>query len=93
MCPVALGLERCVVALDADATESNLWLLLVAWLLSSDLCASVLGKIHEDLSVQHTILVQVKNLWPATCLGLLFFALLLLLFFLFVPLLGKFLLP
>ena len=93
MCPIARSLERSMFGLDSNTSESDFWLLLVCWLLSSDLGAGVLGKINEDLSVKHAVFVQVENLWSSALLSLLNLALLDLFFLLFVPLFGKFLLP
>lgn len=93
LCLVARCLELSVLALYTDSTQADLGIVLLIVLLAANFGIAVLLQIEEDLAVEHTILVKVKDLGVSTALGLLNFSFLLLFLLFFVALLGKLLFP
>lgn len=80
-----------MVLLNTNTSETNLRLL--ASSLTTNTSLRVLGQVEEDLTVKHTIFVQVEDLGVSRLFGFLNFFLLLFFLLLFCLLLFKFLFP
>ena len=78
--------------MNTDTTKRYLRHIVRVSSLAANFGISVLRKIKEDLTVKHTVLVQVENLRSSTSLGLLDFPLLLSFSSFTLLLLGKFVL-
>lgn len=78
-----------MLSLDANTTESDLRHIVWVLGLAAHFGIRVLREIKENLTIEHTILIQVKNLGPATLLGLLDLRLLLGLLLLTMLLFGE----
>lgn len=65
------GFKHSVALLNTDTAEHNVWLFPLAVSFAADVAGGNLGQVEENLSVKHTVLVQVKDLGSARVPGLL----------------------
>ena len=59
-CAIILRFKSCVLSLNSDAAKSNLRIVIRVWLFAADLGDLMLSQVHENFTVEHTILIQVE---------------------------------
>lgn len=57
---IILCFKSCVLSLNSNAAKGNLRIIIRVWLFASDLGYLMFSQVHENLTVKHTVLIQVE---------------------------------